>query len=78
MREEMDDPVGTAHPTRLVRIYDDPPIGNITTTSTDFVDFRTLSGHIVRVPGQLFDFPGATVSAFQDYGWWVLVENPNQ
>lgn len=62
----------------LVRIYDDPPIGNITTTSTDFVDFRTLSGHIVRVPGQLFDFPGATVSAFQDYGWWVLVENPNQ
>lgn len=49
-------------------------VGPIQTAATEHVDFRTISGRVVRVPGQLFDFPAATESAFQDFGWWVMAE----
>jgi hypothetical protein len=52
-----------------VRIYDSPPIGPITTSSTDHMDFRTICGHIVRVPGQQVE-----TSEFAVYGWWVIAE----
>jgi hypothetical protein len=42
-------------------------IGPIT-SGADFEDFRTFTGRILRVPGQLKD-PGGNPSNFTDYGW---------
>jgi hypothetical protein len=55
----------------LERIYPSPPIGHITSISSDHADFRTLSGHIVRVPGERVE-----TTNFEDYGWWVVCEKP--
>jgi hypothetical protein len=49
-------------------------IGNIR-SGTDHEDFRTASGRILRVPGQLKD-PGGNPSNFTDYGWWVEADAP--
>jgi hypothetical protein len=43
------------------------------------VDFRLLSGGILRVAGSLVPdnvFPGGTGSQFTDYGWWVVAVRP--
>lgn len=58
----------------LERLHDEPPIGPISTTAADHVDFRTIHGRVVRVPGQLVEFNPA--SPFEDYGRWVVCEKP--
>ena len=58
----------------LERIYDEPPIGPISTPATEHVDFRTNYGRIMRVPGQLADVNPA--SPFEEYGRWVVCEKP--
>ena len=51
------------------------PVGKIReqTTPTMHVDFRTLSGRILRVPGRVLAFPPGSSSQFQDYGWWIEI-----
>jgi hypothetical protein len=57
----------------VVRLYD-PLIGPIETVGTDHVDFRTFSGHMIRVPGQLIELNPA--SEFDVYGRWIVCEKP--
>jgi hypothetical protein len=49
-------------------------IGHIR-SGTDYEDFRTSTGRILRVPGQIKQ-PGGQPSNFTDFGWWVEASNP--
>ncbi len=44
-------------------------VGLLPLVSNDFRDFRTVSGLIVRVPGQI------VASSFNDNGWWVKISS---